>query len=921
MTDAHTATIRTEDEQIVEQLRPYAIDVESQNEEVVEGLCSFTGSMEEGTEDVDMYILRGVRFVYGDPDDPDEVTSYDGIKSVFEDSSSIHKKIEYDSDDPFYQTRLGSIKGDSARKILDGDVDALHAISEGRWEPLEFDSREDALVNLARKFAADSRPSDDRLVTEFLSGFDLSEEEVQLVHDAIDEYRLDQNPFNHLGLDIREDEDGYYYKEETKDGFNKVFVTNFLVDVLSYLDVDGERQVRLRIRPASPRDPSYTVTVPLKVFNDKRVFLDNVVVGKTTRFDGSQGHLNDLREYVGSSSAPDRIGLSKVTIIDGHLITPNGVLTEDGWVEDSEYVYVDDGNALADRWLLSPGEHEDYDDEEVARTLELLPQIRSPERIIPTIGWFYSVGFRDLIEEIEGGFNAHNVFGQSEAGKSETMKRFGTMWGMDYEDKGLLEADISKFALESSFSFTDVAPLLFDEFKPADMSPHEVDRFKRFLRNATGGASRPKGTKTQETVEYDFKTPIAFAGEQAVTGVAETRRAIPTVYELEASRPGTQTAEAWGELTGSTYTDPVTGEERIGSGCDPAQHALAYYMYVLRQDRDEMTDLWMESKNQVNRWISHIQIENLKQMHIQGFVAIRFGVEIMNRLAEDVGLDDAPVPESMVRDTIEYVAGVVGDRGSKNDLDTLLYYCGLAARDGALNINEEYNIVHPGTEREELRINLTYAHDKVMTWANKTGKENTNLLTNPSDYRTRIEESFESDDPTLKTVFDSQGRFGMPTSDINRAVGFDISALEERIEGFSRHMFVEGETATEYADGSVSVDHVESATPISQLDDGKHTITVEVSSQASNPPAHFAEKGLLSDESGSVQYHIWAADQSDVDTVSLDAGRVYCIHNALVSDYEGETEVQIQPGISEVTEIDPGQGYTQADEAVEEASA
>lgn len=925
MSEVRSATVTTTDASVAEQLAPFTMDVEGAGTvETPDSFAEFMDTAEPGehTSEKDKVVLRGVKFVYGDAADAEDAVSFETLRSLAE---SVGTSVEYPSDDPFYRCRLGNLSGDFTRDILDGDVNRLHAIASGDTEGLGFDSQEDAIVNLSREYVGQVNWKHDKKVNQFLSGFDLSDDEEELACQTVDEYRLDENPFDYLGLDIQEDPGrGYYFNKEGKKGEKpeRIYVTNFLVDVLAHLDVNGERRVLLRIKPSSPRDPAYTVEVPMTVFNDVRTFTDNVFEeGKTVRWDGTQRHLNDLKEYIGSVDAPDKIGISKITIIDGQLITPKGVLAADGWVDDSEFVYVSTGNDIEKRWSLSPDENPTYDDEEVAGLLELLPQVRSPERIIPTIGWFYSLGFRDLIYDLEDGFNAHNVFGQSEAGKSPTLRKFGTMWGMNYQDKGLLSTNVTRFALESAFSLTEVAPLLFDEFKPADLPPHKIKRFKEFLRNATGGASIPKGTKSQDTIEYDFETPVAFAGEQAVTGVAETRRAIPTVYELEASRPGTPTEQAWAELTGESYEDPEAGDLKIGRGYNLEDHALAYYRFVLSQDREEMSDLWMDSKQTAIDWTSHFDIDNLKQMHVQGFSTILFGVRLMNRLAEEVGLDEAPIPEEVARDAVEYVAGLVGERSSMSDLDTFLYYCGLAAKDGALELNDQYKFVHYGTNREELRINLTYAHDKVMTWVNKTGKDNTNLLTNPSDYRMRFEEAFESDDPAIKTVYDSSGRFGIPTAKINRAIGVDVDILEERIEGFSRHMFVAEETHTEYADGSVSVDHSELATPISELTTGQYTLTVTVDRKAADPPMHFAEKGVLTDETGTVEYIIWSADQSDVEEVRLEPGRTYCLHNALVNDYEGQVQVQISPGVTEVQEIEPGRGYSETEESAVEAEA
>jgi len=102
---------------------------------------------------------------------------------------------------------------------------------------------------------------------------------------------------------------GYGYWHTNHDTGETHFerVTNFTIDVDSFLFNGGDRLIDMTVVPGTGEE-SYDLTVATKVFNDARRFRDNIVTGLTTTFEGGPSDLNELRKLVGGQDAPVRTG-------------------------------------------------------------------------------------------------------------------------------------------------------------------------------------------------------------------------------------------------------------------------------------------------------------------------------------------------------------------------------------------------------------------------------------------------------------------------------------------------------------------------------------------------------------------------------------------------------------------------------------
>ncbi|MFB6244307.1 MAG: PriCT-2 domain-containing protein, partial [Halobaculum sp.] len=237
-------------------------------------------------------------------------------------------------------------------------------------------------------------------------------------------------------LSVREGRDGSEIHEWEE-------ATNFMLETLAVIEVDGGQRLRIRVHPETDESP-YEVEVHPTVFNETRTFREEVVRGRTTHFENAFGDaLGDLRLTVGQQQAPRHTGVAHVGAAqpahdDSDLpedawnewVTPDGVLTADGWLDDSEgeHTYIarsqsqtGEESIVGEKWSLTP-DHDTVDPEHVREVLRRLPRARLPDRALATLSWFYTAPLKPIIFHAENEFPHLSVRGKTESGKTSWLQ-------------------------------------------------------------------------------------------------------------------------------------------------------------------------------------------------------------------------------------------------------------------------------------------------------------------------------------------------------------------------------------------------------------------------------------------------------------------------------------------------------------------
>ena len=571
-------------------------------------------------------------------------------------------------------------------------------------------------------------------------------------------------------------------EDEDDDGWFKQ-LTNFEIEVSTFLrkpDGDGV-EADITVYPGGTGD-NYDTTVPMTVFNETRPFKREIVTGRTTRFDGDTGDLNELREFVGGQSAPERVGVERIGLFGDaydELVTPNGTLGADGWLDEPEHAYVKQGIGIEAKWSLAQSDGAEFDREDVRDVLENLPRTREADRLLPVLGWFYASGFRPLIHSWTGEFNILNVTGGTGAGKSSTLGMLWRLFGMD--DDPLSVAEETKFAVTRSLAASNSVPVWFDEYKPASTDSWRIDALHGVLRTVTRGGTVQRGNADKTTDEYTLSAPTVVSGEQRIQGAAEQRRSIMTTFSPRSTDDGTDTARAYKELTGEGYLED--GEFVGTDAADPEAHALAYYQFVAGVESDTARERWDTAAEDVAGMLDGVdETDGLGSAARQGLQTVVFGLRLYREFAESVGADVADlVDEAAIESAVRYSAREFIGGGHKSHVDTLVELIAAAARSEYIEEDEHYALVKDGTPNAEIRVNMTAAFDQVTRYV-QDHNVSVDMLDTYGDYRDRLKEAYETNGGAIVS-------YQQKTPPVGRAVGIHARRATDTLDGFAARAF------------------------------------------------------------------------------------------------------------------------------------
>lgn len=582
------------------------------------------------------------------------------------------------------------------------------------------------------------------------------------------------------------EDDGYYkliIDNQTGEVKFKKQITNCHFRTLSRLSHrDGSREFRIEVSPFG--DDSYIVNVPPTVFNDRRKFRENVLIGWSATFDGKQEDLNAIKQFIAHQDAPERNGTKRIGIHGDEFVTPDGALRVDGWSSDPDTVYTDEASQLNPLWQLTPDDGADFDDSDVAEMLRLLPQTRDSERFVPVLGWFYAAAMKPYIMDWEGEFNVLNVLGDTGSGKTTTLETLWRMFGMEGE---LLAADTTPFTMLTAISSTNAVPVIFDEYKPADMREYTVDNLKKYIRLSTRGGIESKGSANMETDNYRLTAPICLSGEQPLQGPAEERRSILTTFTRDVISGATQETRAFQQLIGGEFKD-----ERF-DGYDLEKHGLAYYRWLMDQDETALHNAWYESRDKVAELLSEagITIADLDDMVMQGFQTVWFGVAMYRAFADHVGLDGREViPDETLERSLLYLVDEGTGFEHVSHLDRLMALMSRATDAGYVEEEQHYTLVSPRDGPEtELCVQLDNAFDQIRRYCRDHDVRESDILNSGDDYRPRLRDNEEQGryvSDTSKTAhYEDLGR--------RRSIAFDLNAVNDEVDDFSAGAFTDDE--------------------------------------------------------------------------------------------------------------------------------
>lgn len=556
-------------------------------------------------------------------------------------------------------------------------------------------------------------------------------------------------------VDLVRRDDGYYRETVTFESGDPVReyeeVTNFHLSREEVIIEDGEELVRLEVKPAN--GSNFTVTVSPTVFNEPRDFKKHICTRLSTSFSGSSHDLPELRKLVLYQDSPQRQGTKQIGLHDGEVVTPGETFTSDD-VDEHTYTYRDTGATVAKKWEI---DDLDYDEDEVQRILELLPQTRTTERGLPVIAYYYASLFAPVIRDVDGALSTLSVTGESGAGKSTVLRILSQAFGMDATS---YELDSTAFSLIKQLSATNNVPIWYDEYKLNEYQDYEIQRFEQKVKKSTNGLTATRGNQDQTETQYPLVAPVVISGEQRIQNPAVNRRAVLTQLVSKPTTRGTEYHDAFHDLRDYDLSNH-------------AKFVIEQVIDIVNSDED-IAEIWEQSKEHV---LDVVDGSELGDLELQAVAMVKFGAIVYQTLC---GRSEAysVINDADIDRAIQYVAEQKGADNRKSHVDEFVEQVVRCIDDGTLESTQwaadegDYKLVSREDAADELRIRLDRVYPSVSKYLRDYDLSIDMLA--EDDYKDRFSDMEDSDTYVVSA--------SKQTRPLNRCVALDVERMCDQLD-------------------------------------------------------------------------------------------------------------------------------------------
>ncbi|WP_338869333.1 hypothetical protein [Myxococcus stipitatus] len=424
--------------------------------------------------------------------------------------------------------------------------------------------------------------------------------------------------------------------------------------------------------------------LPRRAFLSRKELL-NHLPSVHTQWTGSDNNVQGLLRAVARRPVPRLPGTTTLGDFkrgEHHVwVAPGCTIGREGFLTQSPVAYLPNGTSLESRIRYEAADEDAFHD--VARTVfESLPQLNTPQVVLPMLGWFFSTPMKPRLMEKVGSFPLLFIHGTQGSGKSSMCTDvFWPLFGVPAADA--YSVTETEFALVKLLSATRSVPVVADEYKPYDMPLHRLQMLHRYMRRLYRGETEERGRSDLSVVSYRLHAPLCVAGETRPTEAALLERLL-TVNPEKATLKRRECRVAFRKL----------------KGVNLALFAPRYIQFCLGRDFDK--------DFQVARAVADVLLEGreVPPRVVDNVVAMLLGIHLFEEFARECGyplptdLGACQAVDAVLEDILETEAGV------KNALDVFLEMLGVMAVQGELR-----HRVHYAFEGERLCLHLETAYD------------------------------------------------------------------------------------------------------------------------------------------------------------------------------------------------------------------
>ncbi|WP_375743698.1 hypothetical protein NR800_37430 [Corallococcus interemptor] len=436
--------------------------------------------------------------------------------------------------------------------------------------------------------------------------------------------------------------------------------------------------------------------LPRRAFNSRKELLHHLP-SVHTQWTGSDNNVQGLLRAVARRPVPRLPGTTTLGDFkrgEHHVwVAPGCTIGTEGFLSASPVAYLPNGTSLESRIRYEATDDDTF--AKVSRTVfEYLPQLNTPQVVLPMLGWFFATPMKPRLMEKVGSFPLLFIHGTQGSGKSSMCTDvFWPLFGVPSSDA--YSVTETEFALVKLLSATRSVPVVADEYKPYDMPLHRLQMLHRYMRRLYRGETEERGRSDLSVVSYRLHAPLCVAGETRPTEAALLERLL-TVNPEKATLKRRDCRAAFRKL----------------KSVNLALFAPRYIQFCLGRDFDAdfqvaraVADVFLKGREVPPRVADNV-VAMLLGLHLFEEYAQACG----HALPEDLGAREAV--DAVLADILETEVGV------KNALDAFLEMLGVMAIQGELR-----HRVHYVFEGERLCLHLESAYDAFRAHCKRIGYE------------------------------------------------------------------------------------------------------------------------------------------------------------------------------------------------------
>jgi hypothetical protein len=549
-----------------------------------------------------------------------------------------------------------------------------------------------------------------------------------------------------------------YWKPPRKGDDDDEAVSNFVLEPRQRLLLDDGTYVYA----ADARTATGVVTdlkLPKHAFDSRRQLLANLH-SYQLMWRGTDDDTQELLAILSRRRVVERKGVRALGLHrhqdDLLWVTPTGAFGHNGAYADAPLIYMPTGATLAQS-VQTPPHNPAADREVLQNLLRHLPNLNSPEVVVPVLGWFCATPLKPILMKTLGAFPILFVCGSPGSGKSTLVGE--VFWRMLGVRRDGFSLTMTQFALLHLLSSTTSIPVFLDEYKFNRRQAKYQDAIDRILRSIYKGESSDRGQADQTVRSYALNAPIIVCGEQMPQEAAILER-------LLLVHPAKTTLDDPGRKAAMAALRPLELERF----CRP------FVTFCL--GRDVRADLEVAA-HVIKLFIDGRRVPPRLEMNLQ---VVAFGVHLFEQFVQTHGLE---VPELDVRSAVNGLMDSVLDAGEnvRNAFDQFLEMVPVLAIQGELEHETHYVM-----NGDHLHLHLASAYDRYREHSRR-GDHGGELLDIRSLQR-MVKENHERGgyvvDPSRSTSFGEKRRARAVVIDVTKTDIIDADELRPLVRAAPR---------------------------------------------------------------------------------------------------------------------------------------